>query len=179
MLSAIIFSFSANIDNFLIGMSYGMKKVKISHFHNLLLSIIMAIITFITMTIGNQLTTFLNASIMNQIGSYLLILIGIYGILKSYFKKENNEKKEETTTLDLKTLFSIILILATNNISVGLVASITRIPVFLASYFTFLFSFFLLLIGNKIGYQLYNDKIEKKIDILSSILLILLGIIEL
>ena len=83
IIKALAFAFSANIDNIAIGMSYGIKKIKISPKINILIASLMAIITYITLFIGKSISDLFNVAVINKIGAYTLIFFGIYFLLKN------------------------------------------------------------------------------------------------
>lgn len=184
LISAILFSFSANLDNIAIGISYGLKKIHISILKILIISIFTTLFTFASMLLGKYLVNILNENIANCFGAYILIALGIYTLTKDildrirYNNKRTNNIKE-LKPIDFKELMTIILILSTNNIAAGIAASATGVNVIATTIFSFIFSFGLLLLGNTIGKSIMNKFIEKYCNILSSLILILIGIIEL
>jgi putative sporulation protein YtaF len=95
LISILLFAFSANIDNFTVGIAYGIKKIKIGLLSNLLIALITAIGTFVSMAVGLAVSKILTASIANVVGSVILILIGIWIIKDFFLKKETPEIKEQ------------------------------------------------------------------------------------
>ena len=183
IISALIFSLSANIDNIALGIAYGIKKIHISFFSNFLIALCTSIITITSMQLGVFAFSFLDENIANLIGAISLILIGVFSIIKfvytRYIKKMKAEEYNKTfKKLRIKELFLIILALSANNISVGVATSVAGIDMITALITTFLFSFLFMYIGNKLGKKLVNTFIITYSDILSSLLLICLGILH-
>ena len=183
IISALIFSLSANIDNIALGIAYGIKKIHISFFSNFLIALCTSIISITFMKLSVLIFSFFSESIANFVGAFLLILIGIYEIINFLYNKDRQNKKNETRkntqkNLKAKELFLIIFTLSANNISVGIATSIAGIHMLTAFFFTFIFSFIFLYIGNKLGKKLKNSFISKYSDILAAFLLIILGIIN-
>lgn len=191
LISAILFSFSANLDNIAIGISYGLKKIHISLFKILMISVFTTLFTFISMFIGKYLVNILNEKYANSFGAFLLIGLGLYTLVKDILEKiryrnnkKNNDKIEKTTEnvlkpIIFKELMTIILLLSTNNIAAGIAASVTGVNILATTVLSFIFSFALLLLGNTIGKNIINEFIEKYCNILSALLLIIIGFIEL
>lgn len=188
LISAILFSFSANLDNIAIGLSYGIKKIHISNLTTLFIALFTTIFTFASMILGKYIIIFFNENMANSIGSYLLILLGIIYIIKdiiqSFRKNQPNEKKEITKINDIiniktKELIVIVFILSINNIGAGIAASATGISILLTCIFSFLFSFLFLLLGNNIGKIVIGKYIEKYCNTISAAILILIGLIQL
>lgn len=178
ILKALAFAFSANIDNIAIGISYGIKKIKIGSKINLIIATLMAIITYITMFIGKSISNLFNITLIHKIGAYSLILIGTYLLFKEIFFKIKEKDNEELSNLTLKNILIIVFTLSTNNIATGIAASMIGINIYLTFLFTFIFSFLLLYIGNKIGRNILNKRIEKYSNILSALILIILGLFQ-
>ena len=78
-----------------------------------------------------------------------------------------------------KVIENIIFILSVNNIATGIAASATGIDIFVTTVFSFLFSFLFLAIGNNIGKKVISKYIEKYSTLASSIILIIIGLIQL
>ncbi len=183
ILYAMLYSFSANLDNIAIGLSYGIKNAKIPFNKNIVIAIFTCIITLISMFIGNYLSYFIPSNIANILGSGTLILIGISSIIKEVIesKKEKKVFEDKTpNTIDFKDIITIITVLSLNNIATGVAASISGVNIFAATLFTFIFSIIFISFGNFIGIKSINNKfIEKYSNIISAFLIILVGILEL
>lgn len=184
ILSAILFSFSANIDNIALGIAYGIKKIHISNIKNFLITLCTSFITIVSMKLGDYIFSFFNERISNSIGSIALILIGTFGILKILYNKYIKKKSIGTENfqykkLEFKELMSIVFTLSCNNIAVGFAASVAGIDLITTLISTFIFSFFFLYIGNKLGKNMINKVLSKYSDIIGSLILILIGVIQL
>ncbi len=169
---ALLFSISANIDNIAIGLSYGIKKIHISYYQKLIISLVTSLVTLLSMIFGNILTNIINTNITSYIGAICLIIIGIY----SYFK--TNDLNEKNTISNYNNILLIILILSTNNIVTGILASSMGINILATFIFTIIFCYLFLNIGIKFGNSIKNRRIEVYSNALSSLILIFLGIIE-
>lgn len=173
IISALLFSISANLDNIAIGLTYGIKKVNIPLYNNILISFITSIFTFLSMYIGTHIAHIIPQKIENIIGSLILITIGIYQIIIQLISKNKIKKSP-------KNYFSLIIMLSLNNIAVGLAASITGVNIIVATIFTLILSTLFLYTGNLIGRKALNNKfIEKYSELISAILLIITGILQL
>ena len=65
------------------------------------------------MLIGNIIAKILPVEFSNQIGAYIIIIIGVYGIIKEIFKK--NKILENNKTFISK--FQTIILLSINNLA--------------------------------------------------------------
>lgn len=111
ILSPLLFTISANTDNFVVGLSYGIKKIKIGLVSNLLIALISLVGTILSMSVGKIIFDFVPENASNLTGSIILILIGSWTIVKPLFKKirsddvlENPEKvdKDNSSSIDAK-----------------------------------------------------------------------------
>ncbi len=104
LLSSLLLSTSSNVDNFAVAVAYGVKKLKIGIFSNLLIAIVSALGTILSLSVGNVINRYLPAPVANVLGSSVLIVIGIIGIwdtLEREKKKarEKNRAKKMTRSL--------------------------------------------------------------------------------
>ena len=76
LFNILILAFSSSIDSFGIGITYGLRKIKLSYLSNITLFIISIIITSLSILIGKNLNYILPEFITSLIGSLLLILMG-------------------------------------------------------------------------------------------------------
>ena len=186
LISGALFSISANIDNIPIGLSYGVKKTHISILKNILICIITSIVTFLSMLIGQNISKFFDIKIANILGSLLLIFLGIYPIAKNIFIKEKNDRLNENeknilmnNDISIKELLLIIITLSLNNIAAGIAASITGVNIICTTICTFVFGTIFLYIGNNLGKRINNKLVKKYSQLISSFILILIGVMEL
>ena len=95
------FAFSSSIDNLGVGISYGVRKVKISFDKNLLISVICFLMSMGGITFGVWLSKILPGILPIIIGAFLLFVIGIRIILlanplKKEVQKEDSNLQPET-----------------------------------------------------------------------------------
>ncbi|MDO4283272.1 MAG: manganese efflux pump [Clostridia bacterium] len=178
VIKAFAFALSANIDNLAIGVSYGMKKITISSKINIIIAILMSVITCFTMIVGKSISSFFNIEMINKIGAYALIIIGIHLFISECKDKHTEESQKELSQITFKNILLVILTLSTNNIATGIAASMISINIFFTFIFTIIFSFLMLYIGNKIGSNILNHKIEKYANIISAFIIICLGVFQ-
>lgn len=180
ILSAFIFSLSSNIDNLVIGISYGIKDERISMFSNIIIAIITTLGTYISMEFGKFICRFISNDISNLFGSITLLLMGVYFITQSIIEKEKDKKTEnkKVTKLNTKDTIFLALALASNNLGVGVAASITGLGIKWVLIFTFITSILTISIGQSLGDHIIGKFIGKYDSLISGILLLILGIVE-
>jgi putative sporulation protein YtaF len=96
LLSSILLSSSSNVDNFAVAIAYGMKKLKIDALSNLLIALVSAIGTMLSLSVGAVIGRYLPPEVANFLGSGVLMAIGILGIWDTL----EREKKKTATKPD-------------------------------------------------------------------------------
>lgn len=201
LLSIILLSVSANLDNFTIGMAYGIKGVKIRLWDNLIIAIVSCIGTFLSMSAGKALTGFISPEAGNKIGSCILILMGLWVIASSFQKKGNKEEKEKNRAevscqeiqtekvedeekeknqekISWKEAVTLAVALTINNIGLGIAASITGLSPYLTSVYTFFISFLLIWLGQAIGRAYLAKLFGKYAVFVSGGIILMLGMYD-
>lgn len=198
-LSALLYSLSSNLDNLVIGIAYGVKKIKIGLISNLIIATVTSIGTLISMSVGKFISGFLPTSLTNMLGAVIIMLLGLYfliqSILKLITKSYSNslalknvdeimdyaEKSDSDNsgTLNIKEAFVVSLGLMLNNLGTGLAASITGVNVSITVICTFILSIALLMLCKSIGHNILVSICGKYAPLISGVLLIILGIFEL
>lgn len=199
-LSALLFALSANIDNFTVGIAYGIKKIRIQLLSNLLIALITATGTFVSMTIGLMVSRILSPGVANAAGSVILILIGIW-VMKDFFrgtrinkrpkkdidlpacseflKEPERADRNHSGTIDLKESLVLAWALTINNFGLGIGASITGLNIYITVGCTFLFSILSISLGYMVGKSCLSAFLGKYSSLVSGMIIILLGIYEL
>lgn len=195
LISAILLAFSVSSDNFVVGFSYGIKKIKLSFLSYLMIILLPTIATVLAMSIGKTTLYFISNSIASFIGGSILIFLGGYSIVKA----KKDEIREKTSTknygdiinnpevadvdnsgvIDVKEAITLSLALAINNIGVGLGASVIGINLWFTTFFTLFTGALMLSLGNFLGNKIRNKELGKKGELISGVLIVFLGVYEL
>lgn len=187
ILSSLLFAISANTDNFVVGLSYGIKKIKIGFISNFIISFISMVGTVLSMSLSKVILKNIPGNLSKLIGSTILIIIGSWTIIKPLIKKvsqdgllENPEKvdKDNSSTIDSKESIILAIALTINNIGLGIGASITGLNILLTSLLTFVLSIIMILIGFFLGTNYLSKAFGKSATIVSGLIIILLGLFE-
>lgn len=190
IISALLFGISANIDTFVLGFSYGIKKQHIPLATNLILSFITFAGTLLSIAVGRQLAAFLPAGAAALAGSLFLILLGCYYcskylllLLRSRQKDGNvnaaSLSPESEALLSRQETFALGFALTLNNAGMGIGASFAGIHFLMTSVTTFVLSAAFLIAGNRLGTRFAPPFLQRFSDLLSGLIIIALGIYEL
>ncbi|MCI9143145.1 MAG: hypothetical protein HFH87_11080 [Lachnospiraceae bacterium] len=199
--ASLLFGISASLDALLVGISYGIRGIRIRFWQNMLISVITLLGTCLSVGLGHRLAAFLPRTVGNCAGSLILILLGLYYIIKWMLPslKERSQKPPElqmqttpsansnpsgnhaapfTPGLKLPEVFALSLTLSLNNLSAGLSASLAGLALFPTAVATFICSVLFLYSGNGLGGNPVLRLAGRTADPLSGILLIGLGLIQ-
>lgn len=197
LISSLLFAISANIDSFIVGMSYGIKKSNIDLLKSTVISLVTLTGTVIAILMGTQISQFLPASSTQAIGCALLIGLGLYYIIKSFFSyiREKIKKAEvksnecgsgtqnnvpaKASLLTMKEGLFLGLALSINNFGMGIGASITGLKLLPTAVMSLVVSVILLYAGNLIGKTKVPHISDQSADFISGLILAALGIYEL
>ena len=201
ILSSLLLALSGNVDNFAVGIAYGVKHLRISVLANLLIAGVSSVGTVISMLAGVAISQVLPNPVANALGSSVLILIGIWGIRETLKSHKQSRKRKQlsspdelayTTYIDdparvdidksrsveLKEAWFLALALTINNLAGGIGGGISGLDIPLTTAFTFSASLLAINGGFWVG-----DSMSFRLSgfwpgILSGVLLIGLGIYE-
>lgn len=200
ILASILFAFTANIDNLTVGIAYGIKKIKIDIYSNLIIALITGIGTIVSMSLGLVISKFIGTFASNIIGSIILIAIGLYFIWDSrpknninpnstsddknftgYFQLLDSPEKadiDKSGHIDKKEAITLALALSLNNLGLGIGASISGLNIVVIALFTFIFSIITITIGYILGNSYLSKIFGKYATLISGIIIIVLGLYE-
>lgn len=108
-----ILALAISIDGFTVGITYGIRKIKIGFIPLLIIGSISTIIVFLTSSLGAVFASNIPVEAAKIIGSLILIGIGIWIIYSTYqnYMEEKKEERELILSLKIKTFGIIINIL--------------------------------------------------------------------
>lgn len=184
-LNYIILSITASIDAIGIGISYGIRNIKIDFRAKLIISLILYISTFIGVTIGNIISLFLSNEILKLFGSIILIIIGVYIICKNRLDKKDDFSYKYKENFDMQRIsfneaVCLALSVSVDAFSMGIYASIENVNIILFPFCMMFIHVSFLFLGKFLGKYISDiSKISESIlKIFSGILLIFIGVIK-
>lgn len=183
-ISTILFALSANIDSFILGLSYGIKKTKIPLIESLLIGFITLIGTAAALLLGKQALHVLPLSVTCWAGSFLLVFLGCYYVLKSRRTFQESVSIPDTVIplssrkLPLREGFFIGMTLSVNNFGIGIGAGISGLSPFPAAFCSLIFSVVFLSLGNKFSMNCNHNIKDWTADLICGIILVVLGVYE-
>ncbi|MHC5862902.1 sporulation membrane protein YtaF [Nostoc sp.] len=200
-LSSFILSVSSNIDNFAVGIAYGVKNIKIGILANLVIAIFSAFGAYLSMSAGEAFGRFLSADVANFVGFIALLGVGLLGIWDTFRSKRQetvNRNKSSVNQLDY-TIFlekpeladldnsrfidfreslALAFALTINNVAGGFGAGLSGLNIPVTTFITFLFSLLAIKFGYFMGKKFTSKISAKWSGIISASLIICLAVYE-
>lgn len=183
VIASILLALSTNIDNFAVGVAYSVRQVKIGWIANSTIALLSGVSTFLAMTFGDWLEGFFSNDLAQQIGSFVLILIGLWTVInllirKFKTKESDNIDIQPNGSLKLSDAVVLGLALTITNFGTGIGAGLAQLNVTLTSVFSFLSSLLTIGGGFFLGNAIAQQFSGRRLEFVSGLLLIGLGIYE-
>ena len=189
--ASLLFGISASLDALLVGIGYGIRGTRIKLWQNLVISLITLLGTCLSVGLGHRLVRLLPGVIGDYAGSLILILLGLYYIVKwtiSFLRCDSGETASENPghemvsasvsiafpCLKLTEVLILSLTLSLNRLSASL-AGLTLLP---AAVSTLACSVLFLFAGNRLGRNPVLQLAGKGAEPISGGLLIGLGVMQ-
>lgn len=185
LINSILLAISSSLDSLGIGVTYGIKKTKISNISKFILFAISCLISFASILLGDFLTNIFSVFISNLISGCVLIFIGFTMILKSIFDSKNFENNyydfNNSNLIDPKEAVALGLALSLDSFGIGVSYSLTTSNCFIFPFLIGIFQIIFLSLGSFLGKKINNisNLPDFICSIVSGILLILFGIFRL
>jgi putative Mn2+ efflux pump MntP len=93
-LSSFFLSSACNVDNFAVAIAYGVKKLRIDWLSNLLIALVSALGTILSMSVGTVISRYLPPPVANLLGSGVLIAIGMMGIWDTLERERQRNRQK-------------------------------------------------------------------------------------
>ncbi len=194
LIPSLMFGISASLDVLLVGVGFGLRGVKVRPFQNIFISLVALFGTCLSACAGRFVTPMLPSGAANDAGSLILMLLGIYYMVKwilavlqgrTPYRLSAPEKSPLITAeqtrpcLSLPEVLLLSLTLSANNLGIGLSASMAGLPMIPAAAATCICSIVFLYLGCRLGQCRLLRLIGNLADPLSGLLLIGLSLIQL
>ena len=175
-----LLALSASIDALSLGITYGIKKTKMSKTGNLLIFTIVLVCSTIAILIGHFLSLLFSPTFSILVGSSILIMLGLYNIYKGINKSNTfiNFDVDNSNYIDNKEAAAIGLAVAVDASCVSMGAGIIGYISFILPIFMAVFHTFFVNCGNFVAKSIVEklNVPSNVLSIFSGILLVLIGI---
>ena len=180
IVKCILLALSASIDALGLGITYGIKKTKMSSVGNLIIFVVLFCLSGISVFIGHYISVLFSPIASALLGASLLILLGVYNIFKSQTKNcSTNFDTDGSNYIDAKEAF--ILGFAVDASCVSLGSGMIGIGGVILPFLMAVFHTFFVNCGNLVANNIVQKFTisSKLLSNLSGIILIFIGFFRL
>ncbi len=172
-IASFLLALSTNLDNLAVGVTYGLKKLKVGWRANLTIAVLSGISTLVAMSVGDAIEDFLSVQTASHLGGTILMAIGLWGMYTAWQK--NRSETPPATKMNLKQAWILGLALTATNFGTGVGAGITELDINLTSALSFGSSLVTIGGGYLLGKQLDIGLSRRQLELLCGLLLTVLG----
>ncbi|WP_438349633.1 sporulation membrane protein YtaF [Paenibacillus sp. FA6] len=86
-----LLAFAVSLDSFGVGITYGLKQVKIPLLSIMIISTLSGIVIYISMQVGVLLANFISPTVASAIGAIILIIMGLWSLVQMVVQKEKEQ----------------------------------------------------------------------------------------
>ncbi|MGD0152267.1 MAG: hypothetical protein ABSC17_00685 [Thermacetogeniaceae bacterium] len=88
LMTILALALSCNLDNIMVGLAYGTRRIRLPLESNLLIALITSVGTLVTMLLGQDLARlYFNTRIANYLGAGIIIIAGLYVLIQSCWQR--------------------------------------------------------------------------------------------
>lgn len=181
IIKCILLALSASIDALGLGITYGIKKTKMSKLGNLIIFTTLFCLSGLSVFIGHYISVLFSPTVSAILGSSLLILLGVYNISKSQNNSSTNFDTDGSNYIDAKEAFVLGLAVAIDASCVSLGSGMIGIGGFVLPLLMAVFHTFFVNCGNLVATSITKRFTisSKLLSNLSGIILIFIGFVRL
>ncbi len=202
-ISIFLLCLAPNLDNMVIGLAYGSRKIKVPFRSNFAIALFSGIATLLSSLLGSALSNYIPSFYGNIIGGSIVCFIGLYTMISYYLtKKKNNTEMELPTShqyigelravmdnpsladrdysgdISLKESVLLGIALAVNCLGTGFGAGMTGVNIGVLTLSVIVFSIATISLGEVIGRRWAAKFLGEQATVLSGLLLISVGIFQ-
>lgn len=193
---------AVSLDGFGVGISYGMRKIRVPLMALLIIMLCSGTVVLISMTIGHMLNHVISPQIASMLGGFILIFLGLFSLMNIIRLKTSSKEASKTSTSEKENRFTTIITtpdradwdesgnispnealllgvaLSLDAFGAGIGASIIGYSPIMTPILISLMSGLFVFSGMKIGLFLSKSKQMQQISFIAPLLLIILGILN-
>jgi putative sporulation protein YtaF len=196
-LSIMLIGIAANLDNLGVGVAYGVQSTKIPMKSNIIIAIIGAMMTYVSVVIGSVIGTYIDPNLAHIGGGMILLALGAWTIWNdwqriasakqksaqgNYLQQilENPERADSDNNKIISSTESFLLGLALslNCFGVGIGGGITGVSPLWSGIVVGCMSICTMTVGVRMGIQLSYSWINKFASLIAGMLLLSMGVYE-
>jgi len=202
LLSIFLFALALSLDGFGMGLSYGLRKIKIVFSSLLIICLSSAMAIIVSMLFGEMLGSFLSERTASFLGACILIIVGIWISLQNYFlnlvgphiysldvpqlgivinilKEPVQADLNRSGEIDFKEAFLLGFALAMDALGAGFGAALAGYSFLWTPLMVAVIEFIMINAGVLLGKKLCFSDLQKGITLIPGGMIIILGLTKL
>lgn len=200
VLQGILFALALSLDGFGVGLSYGMRGIKIPLFPFVIICLSSAIAVSLSMFIGSLATKVIPSGFANTLGGILMITVGAYivtqnfilnmipdytsykiqlknmGLIINILKEPAEADIDKSGVIDRNEAIILGIALAMDAFGAGFAAAMSGYSLLYTPLFVAIAKFVLVSLGICIGSYYSTEKLKGQITLVPGVLILILGI---
>lgn len=133
--SLILLAFAVSLDGFGVGVTYGLRRIRIPVLSVVIIALCSGIVVWVSMQIGTVLSGYMSPNFARGIGAVILILIGSWAMIQFWKRRSQSDEAEfepaeesaaPSSDLQIRSMASTVLMIELKWI--GIVIQILRTP---------------------------------------------------
>jgi putative Mn2+ efflux pump MntP len=185
-LSAILLAASSNLDNLGVGLAYGVRARRIRWRHNLLIALVSASGTFLSMAGGEWVNDFMSEGFADVLGATIMVSIGLYTMVHALRGPGGSAERiasgpvqpGRASETSGREGLALAVSLTLNNLGGGLGAGISHVSIPLTTVLTLAGSATAIAGGYHLGRHASLATSTRSLGALSGLMIVAVGIYE-
>lgn len=179
-LSTVTFAACSTADGFAVGLSLGLRRVRIGWASNLMVGLVTLLGTALSMLLGCRLTAYISPGTARLLGGGIILIMGAWGLITSQQERPPDNLETGPTMVIAQPSAALLgCALAFNNVGLGIGASMTGLHPIPTALLSLGCSLIFLWGGNRLGRSRLAAIAGNWSECCANWLMILLGIWEL
>lgn len=207
LLAILLFALAVSGDGFMVGVAYGIKKIKIPLLSLAVIALASTLAVTASMVLGKGICYFISPRLASTIGAVMIMLIGLYfilqavrqkicslesdtedpllslnikslGIIIQILKKPSTADFDHSGEISLKEAFFLGLALAMDAMGAGVGLAMTGMNILFTAISVGMLKFTLVSCGLNVGGRIQNERWQGINALLTGLILLTIGIFE-
>ncbi|GIP27832.1 sporulation membrane protein YtaF [Paenibacillus sp. J23TS9] len=132
--SLLLLAFALSLDSFGVGITYGLRQMKISPLSVVIISLCSGVIIYISMQVGVLLARVVSPDAASIVGAVILIIMGSWSLIQLLIQKEKSREDKDAVTIKAAEIPAVLVketeqtVFSLEIRKLGLVIRILRTP---------------------------------------------------
>ncbi|WP_198402124.1 sporulation membrane protein YtaF [Paenibacillus crassostreae] len=131
ILALMLLSFAVSLDSFGVGITYGLRKLKIPLLSIMIISTLSGVVIYISMQLGVLLANLISPIVASVVGAMILIVMGLWSLMQMIVQKEKDPLVESGNVKRIEEMLPLPVerkVFSFEIRKMGLVIQILRTP---------------------------------------------------